>query len=784
MTALAALLRSEIRDRWRGLVVLAVLAGLAGGVLLATVAGGRRTATALDRFRADTNAADALVQTDDAARGRELLAAALAMPEVAGAAEAAVIQLGVDVGLAADPVLLVPTDGQYTQTIGRMRVIEGRLPDPTAADEVVVSEAFQSAAGTVVGDRLSLPTFTPDELMQVISGEGEFPGFHGPNIDAHVVGVVRVPEDAHGGAVNGGSAVTGTAALYDRYYGSVGMFEGSFGVDLHDPDDIDVLAARMREVAGEEAELFVQSADDGYAASGRDALRVMAYGLYAFGALAGLAALVVVGQASGRERQRSRSREPAWRTLGASRSQCVAAIVGPQALALTVAAVVAATSAFLASPFFPFGFARKSEPHPGVHFDSTVLLGGAALLTIIAIGGAVLAETLRTRGSDADAKRTVEGRWRPRQHVPVDLGVGLATTRGYGVSAALAVAVGLAGVVGAAGFSSDLHDLVDTPDRWGWTFSSTPDLEIEESDRDEVLAALAADPDVVDVAISQRAAVDVEGEQVSGVSLESPNGRPAATMLSGRSPGPGEVVVGERTLRRINSKLGDVVAFRNPEGGTEALTIVGTGAFPLTDNEHPGDGAWLAADALERLAVSDGNRGIALTYRDGVDVDDVEERLAREYGLGFSTYSHARLPGQIRNLDRISALGPTLGAFFAVIGIAGLAHALVLSVRRRRHDYAVVRALGLRPRDLSRSVRWQSYISVALGIVIGVPTGVLAGRLIWFGVVDDLGVDDHSRSSLPTIVATCALAAVVAALVAWLPSRRAAVVTGEALREE
>src|SRR5437016_4451133 len=53
--------RREVRARWRSLVVLGVLAGLAAGVALAAVAGARRTSNAYARFRHATNAPDAIL---------------------------------------------------------------------------------------------------------------------------------------------------------------------------------------------------------------------------------------------------------------------------------------------------------------------------------------------------------------------------------------------------------------------------------------------------------------------------------------------------------------------------------------------------------------------------------------------------------------------------------------------------------------------------------------------------------------------------------------------------
>ncbi len=53
--------RADLRVRWRSLIVLGILAGLAVGIALAAFDGARRTSTALARLRAVTNASDAIV---------------------------------------------------------------------------------------------------------------------------------------------------------------------------------------------------------------------------------------------------------------------------------------------------------------------------------------------------------------------------------------------------------------------------------------------------------------------------------------------------------------------------------------------------------------------------------------------------------------------------------------------------------------------------------------------------------------------------------------------------
>jgi hypothetical protein len=61
MRAVWRLVAHELSTRWRSWAGLALLAGLAGGVVLAAAAGARRTDTAYPRFLQASRASDVLV---------------------------------------------------------------------------------------------------------------------------------------------------------------------------------------------------------------------------------------------------------------------------------------------------------------------------------------------------------------------------------------------------------------------------------------------------------------------------------------------------------------------------------------------------------------------------------------------------------------------------------------------------------------------------------------------------------------------------------------------------
>jgi ABC-type antimicrobial peptide transport system permease subunit len=81
-----------------------------------------------------------------------------------------------------------------------------------------------------------------------------------------------------------------------------------------------------------------------------------------------------------------------------------------------------------------------------------------------------------------------------------------------------------------------------------------------------------------------------------------------------------------------------------------------------------------------------------------------------------------------------------LGVVLVLFGAATLIHVLVVSVARRRRELGLLKAIGFVRRQVAAAVCWQATTVAAVGIVVGVPLGLIAGRLIWHAFATNLGV--------------------------------------------
>jgi FtsX-like permease family len=140
---------------------------------------------------------------------------------------------------------------------------------------------------------------------------------------------------------------------------------------------------------------------------------------------------------------------------------------------------------------------------------------------------------------------------------------------------------------------------------------------------------------------------------------------------------------------------------------------------------------------------------------------------------GIISFTDIR-PAEITDYQAMGAAPLILALGLSTGAVVTLTLTLLTSVRRRRRDLALVKALGFTRGQLSAVVAWQSTVSVAIGVVIGVPLGIGFGRAMWDLFAHELfAIPDPTVPLLTTgLVALGAL--LMANLVAAIPGRRAA----------
>ena len=376
-------------------LVLAMLVALASGIVMTAVAGADRAASALDRLLARTLPATVLVAPPTPGFD---WAAVRALPEVQALTELVFSPFEVDGRPAPSSMMFPPADSEAMSSVERPVVLEGRLADPSRADEVVVTPAFTDSSRKGVGDTVSLRLFTPEQVdaghipaqvpttltdqvwiltteqaeASLATGVELETTYHaaGPAVEATIVGVVRSPWFSD--TLDGDGFVVPSAGLYDDYspylLGANGSASINAMVRLRGGEAvIPRFQSRVAEITGRsDIEVWnLASATE----KTRDVIRFEAASLIAFAVVAGLAATLLIGLAMARYAASTVSDLQMLTAVGITPRQSRRAALLRPTLAAARRVLVGGAAPILPSQWFPVGSASVVEQTPGPDVD-------------------------------------------------------------------------------------------------------------------------------------------------------------------------------------------------------------------------------------------------------------------------------------------------------------------------------------------------------------------------------------------------------------------------------
>jgi predicted lysophospholipase L1 biosynthesis ABC-type transport system permease subunit len=115
-----------------------------------------------------------------------------------------------------------------------------------------------------------------------------------------------------------------------------------------------------------------------------------------------------------------------------------------------------------------------------------------------------------------------------------------------------------------------------------------------------------------------------------------------------------------------------------------------------------------------------------------------------------------------------------LAGGLAAGAVAALGFTLNASIRRRRRDFALLKTIGFTRSQLAAAVAWQATVTAAIGLVIGIPLGIAAGRWLWVLFAHQLSAVPEPAVPVLSIALVALATLVLANVIAALPGRRAA----------
>jgi ABC-type lipoprotein release transport system permease subunit len=115
-----------------------------------------------------------------------------------------------------------------------------------------------------------------------------------------------------------------------------------------------------------------------------------------------------------------------------------------------------------------------------------------------------------------------------------------------------------------------------------------------------------------------------------------------------------------------------------------------------------------------------------------------------------------------------------LGAGLAFGAVVSLGLTLLASLRRRRRDLALLKTFGFTRGQLAAAVAWQSSAAAVVGVILGMPLGIVVGRSLWDRFAHEISAVPAPSIPVFSIALTVVGALVLANVVAFFPGRLAA----------
>jgi putative ABC transport system permease protein len=240
--------------------------------------------------------------------------------------------------------------------------------------------------------------------------------------------------------------------------------------------------------------------------------------------------------------------------------------------------------------------------------------------------------------------------------------------------------------------------------------------------------------------------------------------------------GPGEIVINEGTADDEGLGIGDEIGVTFLDDRRAAADRVATVGGIYDDTRAAGGiGSYVLNldDWNAALAVPTDNQ-VFVQLADGVtvaqaepEIEAVVEPFATAEVQSVDEYKDA-IGGQ---LDLLLNLVVGLLALAVIIAMLGIANTIALSVLERTRELGLLRAVGMRRRQVRAAIRWESIIISLFGTVLGLAFGLLGG----WGIVRALRDEGFGVFEIPyaTLIGLAVVASVLGLVAAVVPAWRA-----------
>jgi putative ABC transport system permease protein len=246
------------------------------------------------------------------------------------------------------------------------------------------------------------------------------------------------------------------------------------------------------------------------------------------------------------------------------------------------------------------------------------------------------------------------------------------------------------------------------------------------------------------------------------VNLHVTGGNGAAAMAAG------ELLLDSTTAGQENLHVGSVVAVRFAQTGPTTMTVGGIyAANPLLGKFLTGE-SFFRSHFENPLPI-----GVLLRAARGTpDLNPTLNRILIPYA-NVSSKTRAQFEQDQQNsINQLLGLIYVLLALAVLVALIGIVNTLILSVFERTHEIGLLRAVGMKRRQVRAMIRAESVIIAVFGAVIG----IVIGSALGIALASSLRDSGVTTLAVPygSLVLFLVLSGLLGLLAATWPARRAA----------
>jgi putative ABC transport system permease protein len=508
---------------------------------------------------------------------------------------------------------------------------------------------------------------------------------------------------------------------------------------------------------------------------------LLAFSAFALGAAALIVANIVAGAVLAGFREIG-----IMKSIGYTPGQVVQMLVLQMLLpALAACAIGIPLGILLSRPLVTKSADALGLPPPGAVSVPAILLVLIGVIVVVSISAAVpawraarLSPVRAIVSGTAPQSRKIAGllRFLGRLHLPqsVRLGIGQAFARPLRASfTVLAVLVGVATVTFAYGLRTTLLNGLNDPATNGGDYQIEVSRLPQLSDA-RVLRTLGAQPQTEAVVARDWASVQVDGisQPVQTVFTRGDATRLGLRALQGRwYAAPGEAVAPAAFMNEAHLHVGSYFS-GSINGRRMRFHLVGM----IFDTAEFGRILYMDFATLAAAMPSETPSDYLVRLRPGSDPGTYAVRVNRTSPLYLTVDTHDNsTSGTIGTIDDVVVV---LALVLAAIAAAAVFNTVLLNTRERVRDTAVLKSVGMAPKQTILLVATSAGALGLIGGILGIPTGIALHSIILQVMANLVGNDvstvQYHVFSAPILIGLVASGVLVAVIGSLLPARWAA----------